>query len=243
MPMKNKSLHILLLALLMGAPSASRADVVFIKGGGKLEGRIVEQTESSVEVDIGAGSLTFPMSSVERIEEGRSPLDDYDDRTRDLAADDRDGWLELAQWASGVGLGTQSLRAYEHVLTLDPNNPEANRALGHVEVDGRWMTEDEAYRARGYVNFEGQWMTPAEQESILRAREADRAAAQAQAQSAEAQAREAEARAREAETQAQQPTYGIPLYWNTWGPGPSSWPKNPLDRPQQPRTRPARRQP
>jgi hypothetical protein len=241
--MKNKSLHILLLALLMGAPSASRADVVYIKGGGKLEGRIVERTESSVEVDIGAGTITFPMSSVDRIEEGRSPLDDYDDRRAALAADDRDGWLDLAQWASGVGLGTQSLRAYEHVLTLDPNNPEANRALGRVEVDGRWMTEDEAYRARGYVMFEGQWMTPAEQESILRAREADQAAAQAQAQSAEAQAREAEARAREAEAQAQQTTYSAPLYWRSWGPGPSNWPSNPLDRPQQLPAGRTRRQP
>ena len=245
--MKNISLRILFFALLIGAPSASRADVVHLKSGGKLEGRIVEQTESSVEVDIGAGTLTFPMSSVERIEEGRSPLDDYDERVRGLAENDRDGWLELARWASSVGLGTQSLRAYEHVLGLDPNNPEANRALGRVEVDGRWMTEDEAYRARGYVMFEGQWVTPAEQESILRSREAEQAAAQARAQSAEAQAREAEAQAREAEAQAQaqaqQPTYGIPLYWNTWGPGPSSWPNNPLDRPQQPRTLPTRRQP
>ena len=174
--MKNTLLPILLLALLAGAPSAPRADVVYLTSGGKLEGRIVEQTESSIEVDIGAGSLTFPMSSVERIEEGRSQLDDYDERVQGLADNDRDGWLELAQWASSVGLGTQSLRAYEHVLTLDPRNPEANRALGRVEVDGRWMTEDEAYRARGYVMFEGQWMTPAEQESILRAREADQAA-------------------------------------------------------------------
>jgi hypothetical protein len=243
--MKNISPQILLLALLVGAPSASRADVVHLKSGGKLEGRIVEQTESSVEVDIGAGTMTLPMSSVERIEEGRSPLDDYDERVRGLAENDLDGWLELARWASGMGLGTQSLRAYEHVLTLDPKNPEANRAQGRVEVDGSWMTEDEAYRARGYVQFEGQWMTPGEQESILRTREADRAAAQARAQSAEAQAREAEAQARQAEaqTQAQQPTYGIPLYWNNWGPGPSSWPKNPVDRPQQPRTLPTRRQP
>ena len=240
--MKNTLLPILLLALLVGAPSAPRADVVYLTSGGKLEGRIVEQTESSIEVDIGAGSLTFPMSSVERIEEGRSQLDDYDERVQGLAENDRDGWLELAQWASSVGLGTQSLRAYEHVLTLDPRNPEANRALGRVEVDGRWMTEDEAYRARGYVMFEGQWMTPAEQESILRAREADQAAAQAQAQSAEAQAREAEARAREAEAQAQQTTYGAPLYWRSWGPGPRNWPSNPLDRPQQPRTGQTQRQ-
>ena len=79
-------------------------------------------------------------------------------------------------------------------------------------------------------------MTPAEQESILRGREADRAAAQARAQTAEAQAREAEARAREAEAQSQEST-GIPLYWGTWGPGPRAWPSNPLDRETRPVTR------
>ena len=62
---------------------------------------------------------------------------------------------------------------------IAPEDPEANRAVGRVELDGRWVTEEEAYRARGYVDFEGQWMTPAEQDAILRSREADRAKAQA----------------------------------------------------------------
>lgn len=236
--MKTDSLRIFLFALLIGVPSASIADVVLLKSGGRMEGRIVERTESTVEIDIGAGSLRFPMSSVDRIEEGRSPLDDYDERAAGLAADDRDGWLELARWASRAGLGTQSRRAYERVLAIDPSHAEANRALGRVELEGRWMTEDEAYRERGYVRFEGRWVTPAERESILRTRESDRAVDQARAQTAEAQARarEAEARAREAEAQARQPSYGIPLHWGTWGPGPSSWPSNPLDRPGEFRT-------
>ncbi len=208
---------------------ASRADVVYLKhGAAKLEGRVVQRTESSVEIDIGAGSLTLPMSSVDRIEEGRSPLDDYDERVASLNDNDRDGWLELARWASRAGLGTQSVRAYRQVLAIDPENPEANRALGRVQFEGRWMTEDDAYRARGYVSFEGRWVTPAEQESILRAREADRDAAMARAQAADAEARAAEAKAREAEAQREQ-SYGIPLYWGTWGPGPNAWPHNPLD--------------
>ncbi len=228
----------LLLLLLIGASAASQADVVFLKSGSKMEGRIVERTDTSVEIDIGAGSLTLPMSSVDHIEEGRSALDEVDERAKALSSDDLDGWLELARFASREGLGAQSKWAYQYVLELDPQSSEANRALGRVEIDGRWMTEDEAYRARGYVNFEGQWMTPAEQDSILRGREADRAAAQAEAQradaearQADAQAREAEARARQAEAQAVQSATRNPLYWGAWGPGPRSWPSNPLDRP------------
>jgi hypothetical protein len=239
--MKDSPIRILLLVLLIGVPVASWADVVFLKSGGKLEGRIIQQTETSVEVDVGAGSMTVPTSSVDRIEKGSSPLDEFDERAAALDPYDRDGWLQLARWASQAGLGTQSQSAYQHVLKIDPNDPEANQALGLVEVEGRWVTEDEAYRARGYVSFEGRWVTPAEQDSILRAREAERDAARAQAKAAETQARaeararEAEARAREAEARAQQPpTYGIPLFWNTWAPGPSTWPTNPLDQGQIP---------
>lgn len=227
-----------LLLLLICASAAARADVVFLKSGSKLEGRIVERTEATVEIDIGAGSLTLPMSSVDRIEEGRSVLDEIDERAKALSPDDVDGWLELARFASREGLGAQSKWAYEHVLELDSNNTEANRALGRVEIDGRWMTEDQAYQVRGYVNFEGEWMTPAQQDAILRNREADQAAAQAEAQRAEAEARQADAQAREAEARARQAEAQVahsvsrnPLYWGGWGPGPRNWPSNPLDRP------------
>jgi len=232
--MKNCLPRILVLALL-GAPSASWADVVFLNHGARLEGRIVERSESSVEIDIGAGTLTLPMSTVERIEEGRSKLDDYEERLEGLAPEDREGWLALAQWASGEGLGTQSLQAYRHVLTIDPGDREANRALGRVEVDGRWMTREEGYRARGYVNFEGRWMMPDEKEATLRALDAERTTeiAREEARAAEARAQEAEAEA-DRENWRQRGTWTeTPAYWNSWGPGPSTWPTatNPLDRP------------
>lgn len=226
--MNNSFLPIVLFALLFGASSVVRADVVFLKHEAQLEGHIVKRSESSVEIDIGAGSLTIPMSTVDRIEMGRSVLDDYEDRAAELGAQDRDGWLELARWASGKGLRTQSLDAYARVLTIDPNDPEANRAQGRVEVEGSWMTPEQAYAEKGYVNFEGRWVTPAEQESILRSREAEATAA-AQARTAEAQAQEAEARAQEAQANSERSTWGAPLYWNSWGPGPRTWPTNPLD--------------
>jgi hypothetical protein len=228
--MTRISLSIIVATLALAGPAA--ADVVHLKHGAKLEGRIVQRSETSVEIDIGAGTMTLPMSKVDRIEEGRSALDDYDERVAALAADDREGWLELARWASSAGLGTQSRSAYEHVLSIDPDDAEANRALGREKVDGRWMTEDEANLARGLVRFEGRWMTPGDREAILRTREAERSAAQAQARAAEAEARAAEARARQAEAEADRDRYRSPLYWSTWGPGPVDWPANPLDNPR-----------
>lgn len=231
-------------------PVLAHADEVFLKGGGKVSGRILSRTATSVEVDVGAGTVTLPMTSVVRIEEKRSTLDDYYDRAGALRADDVAGWLQLAKWASSQGLGSQARTAYERVLAIDPGHVEANQALGRVLLDGRWVTAEESYRARGYVQFEGEWMTPAAQDAIIGQRdaaqqaEAARLDAERRAQEAEARAADAEARAREAES-APPGNAGFPMYWGGWGPGPPVWPTQPIvvppGRPTPPVARPPAR--
>jgi hypothetical protein len=208
-----------LLVLLM-LPSALAADTVFLKGGGKVSGRIVTRSEAEVEVDVGAGTMKVSMANVDRIVEGSSALGEFAKRSAALRPEDADGWRELGRWARAQGLNTQARQAYEKVLAVAPGDPEANEALGRVQVGGRWVSEEESYRARGYVKFEGEWMTPAEQRSIERDRAATREADRAQRESQ--RAREAEERARETEA-AQDEQEGIPLYWG-WGTGPAAWP-------------------
>lgn len=221
----------LFLALAAVLPVAAAADEVFLKSGGRLSGRIVSRTAATVEVDIGAGRVAVPASSVARIEEGRSALQEFEERAALLAAGDVDGWVALGQWAEAKGLSTQAREAYHRALAASPGDPRANQALGRVLLDGRWVSEEEGYRAKGYVQFEGDWMTPAEREAILReraseeARERERREADQRVREAEARAAEAEARAREAEAEAKarEATEGIPL-WYAWGGGPLFWP-------------------
>jgi hypothetical protein len=231
-----------LLAVVL-APALASADDVYLKGGGRISGRITKQTDAMVEVDVGAGLVSVRMESVARIEKGRSRLDDFDERAAALGARDREGWLALGRWASAQGLGTQARQAYEHVLSFAPSDPEANRALGRVQLDGRWVPEDEAYEARGYVRFEGEWVTPAERQTIrderAAAAEAERRQVEndARVRDAELRAEEAEARAAEAEeraAQAEQGVVGVPLWWGAWGPGPPVWPPVPPHPPRPP---------
>jgi hypothetical protein len=239
--------HRLTLACLLAlVPALAGADDVILKGGGKVSGRILSRTDKAVEVDVGAGTVTIPMTSVVRIDQKRSSLDDYYERAGTLGATDVAGWLQLGKWASSQGLGTQARTAFETVVAADPGNVEANEALGRVLLDGRWVTQDESYRARGYVQFEGEWMTPAERDAILKQREAQQRAEDAQreaerrAQEAEARAAEAEARAREAEA-AVPGNAGFPLYWGGyWGPGPPVWPPRPVPPPRPTPPRPPR---
>ncbi len=220
-------------------PLAAFADEVFLTSGGRLSGRIVSRTATMVEVDVGAGRISVPASSVLRIEEGRSALQEYEERAGRVPAGDVQGWVALGEWASAQGLGAQAREAYHRALSAAPNDPRANAALGNVQIDGRWVSEDESYQARGYVRFEGEWITPVEHEAILRERAAEaeqerqRQQADLQVREAEARAQEAEARARKAEAEAaeaQASSEGIPL-WYGWGAGPVAWPTRPVVTP------------
>jgi hypothetical protein len=221
-----------LAALLLAGAVA--ADEVYLKGGGRLSGRILSRTDKSIEVDVGAGRIAVPASSVLRVEEGRSPLHEYEDRAGRIAPGDVEGWVALGDWADAQGLGSQASEAYHRALAAAPDDPRANQALGNVQMNGKWVSEEESYRARGYVQYEGEWVTAAERDATERARAAEadrdreRREADRRVQEAEARAEEAEAKAREAE--AQQASEGIPL-WYGWGGGPASWPVGPVVRP------------
>lgn len=202
---------------LLALPVAASADEIYLRGGGRLIGVVVERRAESVVVEVGPGLVTVPASHVERIVEGTPAFVIYRDRSSRLSPTDVNGWLQLALWARDHDLLTQSHQAFDHVLAIDPGNPIAHRDLGHVLFDGRWMSAEEGYRARGYVYFEGSWVTPQEQAAMLSERAAEAQAHQAEmeaaarAREAEARARVAEAEARRAEAEAYSPTGGIPL--------------------------------
>jgi hypothetical protein len=208
--------------------STAAADEVLLRGGGRVSGVIVERTATRVAIETGPGRVTLPMSRVESIVVSDSFLAEFQDRAAQLDARDAVGWAALARWATDRDLLTPAADAWRHVLSLDPDHPEANAALGRVRVNGAWMEADDGYRARGLVPFEGRWITPAEHEAALRERAFEETSAREEREAdlrvreAEARAREAEARAREAEaeTDASSEEGGIPL-WLAVGGGPA----------------------
>ena len=141
------------------------ADVVHLKGGGRITGEIVEQTADSVTVNIGGGNLSVGASSVVRIETSTSPVQEFRTRAASIPPGDAEAWRELGDWAASGGQATLAGEAYSKVVAILPDDPEANRALGRVQYNGAWVTEAEAYRAQGFVEFEGEWMRPGERQN------------------------------------------------------------------------------
>ncbi len=213
------------------------ADDVYLRGGGQITGEIIRRSEDSVTVDIGGGTMTAKMSSVVRIEESISPLQEYRARAENIPAGDSEAWRELAQWATGRALSSQASNAYSQVVVILPDDEEANRALGRVQLGGKWVSEEDSYRAQGYVEFEGVWMTPGERQAILehrRVREMEnRRENQAAIQAIEAE-QQAEKKREAAEREEARRNDSV--HWG-WGAGPRFWPtaskplpKNPADQ-------------
>ena len=203
---------------------SAHAEQVVLKSGGRINGILLERTSTHVVMQVGPGRLSIPLTSVERVIDGRSPLALFAERAARLSGIDREGWLDLGLWAREAGLDTQARECFARVLALDPQNPTARAAVGDVLLNGRWVDADEAYRARGYVRFEGSWMLPEERDELMRdralRREEQRARAEAEVrvQEAEARAREAEAAARAAEAAASGYGYGMPIgYYDPYG--------------------------
>jgi hypothetical protein len=220
--------------LLFFLPSLLFADDVILKGGAKFTGRIVEQNDKMVTVDIGSGVVGVPMSRVEKITKGHSALDEYDARAAKLKEKDAAGWRDLGRWASQQGLSAQSRLAYQNVLAVSPNDAEAREAMGFVQLDGRWVTEEESYRARGFVQYDGEWMTREDAQAAQASADADaaREAAAREANIAKAEEIQSAARAEKAEERARrdasQQTWDFPLSWGGWGYGVTTWPSNGL---------------
>jgi hypothetical protein len=224
----TRRLAFLTSGLVLAAASMTGADEIRLRGGGRINGVVVEKTDRTITIETGPGQVTFPLSLVEKIVESRSVLESWQERSRALSSGDVEGWAALARWAEAQALPTQAQVAWQHVRAIDPRHAEANAALGRVQVDGTWLSREEAYRAQGLVPFEGRWVSRAEYESLLQQRAAESAGAlnQRQAQlrlrEAEARAREAEARARDAEattpTQPSDDNGGIPV-WGGYGYG------------------------
>ena len=217
--------------LLVLAATPLLADEVHLKGGGRVTGEIVKETDAAVTVDIGAGNMTVQRSAVVRIDKSVSPLQKYRAQAAKLEPEDFEGWRELGRWAAGQGLTKQAREAFAKVKAMIPDDPEANHALGLVQLDGHWVTEKESFAARGFVQFEGEWMMPGERQAILEERqaidEADR-----QALDAEIEAYQAEKAEQEAREDAERDIWRGPLdnLSNDWGAGygPLVWPEEPV---------------
>jgi len=148
-----------ILALLLFAAAAARADEVELTSGTVIEGK-VQDLGDSIKIVKSNGSATYPKSMVRKITPKKTAEEIYEEKARELQAGDLDGHLKLGRWCAEKKLQKEAVAEFRKVIALNPDHEEARAGAGYQKLNGKWMTEDEANEAKGLVKHKGRWMTP-----------------------------------------------------------------------------------
>ncbi|MBN1766582.1 MAG: DUF1570 domain-containing protein [Sedimentisphaerales bacterium] len=115
-------------ALLLGFESHYiRGDVVHLKNGGRLEGRITDLGDH-IKIDTRNSSIEVNKRDIERREQKALPEDIFPSRLK-AAGDDSQACLELARWALENNLETEYIQALRTALLYDQKNAQARKLL------------------------------------------------------------------------------------------------------------------
>ena len=128
------------IALAIPAGNACQADLVRLKTGGELRGKVLNERESeagNVSIRTVAGALvTVPRKQVEFVARRSMLYEEYELKARLTPATVEDQW-SLAEWCVANRLMRQRDIHLENILELDPENAAAHQGLGHVERNGK----------------------------------------------------------------------------------------------------------
>lgn len=153
----------LLLPLVLMLSQIAAADVIRLKHGGEVRGTIVSAPQAAeVEVETLSGiriaidrdqTVAIVMRSLEN--------ERYVEMAKDVE-NSVEARLELAEWCRANRVRSGRLEQFRKILALDADHLLAREALGHVLVDGVWLTRDEKMRADGFVKVGRRWVSAAE---------------------------------------------------------------------------------
>lgn len=164
-------------AALALAAAALRADVVTLKNGGRVEGKIVAESAAGVEIDTRFGRQKVSADQIAKIEKGQTAAEQIAARRRALADGDVAGRWEIYQSCRELGLKKEAEALAREVLALDPQHAGANELFGNVLYLGRYVAPAERDRlakeahaaemaARGLVEWKGTFVTPEDKERL-----------------------------------------------------------------------------
>ena len=166
--------------LLLFGGVESFADRITLRGGGQIQGKVVDDPSrpdrATVLLLAGKTPLSLQKPQILQVTPEPSPLDEYVVR-REKAGAGAEAQHELGLWCEAHKLADLAEVHYEAAVRQDKSFAPAHQKLGHTLVADRWLNADEVREAQGLVLYKGKWVTKEERE----AREAGLAAGAEQA--------------------------------------------------------------
>ena len=188
--------------IVTAAALTATADEIQLTNGRKLTGNVTKKDANKVTIEVGAGTITLDAKDVTSINPGKTALNEYDDRWKDLQASTKPAELyALLQWAKSKGLTRHSVTLANKILALDPEHAGARAELGHEKIGGKWLNFEQAQESKGLVKVDERWVTKAEVQLMEKRRLEAKERSEA-AEDARKQRREDEKLARQAAMEA-----------------------------------------
>lgn len=156
------------------AGASAFADQIQLKGGGSIEGVVIEDGDDVV-IQMDMGTVTLPRAEIALVVPAASALDELKTRLDAVGDTDARGLFAVARWAATRGLLARARAIARQVIARQPDHAQARAMLGHEKIDGRWLSPAEVMRHRGYVRRGAGWITREQAEAQAQVREAARA--------------------------------------------------------------------
>jgi cytochrome c5 len=140
------------------------AEVIELKDGSKIEGKITAKTGTEVMVNTEGIEVRVNGEEIKAIDGMPFTCDYkaiYEKKCAEVGPTDVEGRFKLALWCEEHKLKDEMNAELERVLSLDANHEGANRKMGRINYQGQWRTPEELKKL-GFVKKDGQWMTPDE---------------------------------------------------------------------------------
>ncbi len=151
----------------------SCGDEIHLRGGGTVRGRLEKasrprdtkslppttaQPREITITTLSGARLTFPAAEVESLVERPVAHEEYL-RRADSVADTVEARWQLAEWCRAQNLDECRKEQLERIVELEPTHKKAHYALGHSQIDGKWVSRDNLLRERGLVKYKGRYVS------------------------------------------------------------------------------------
>ena len=153
MTMKRELLLLAAMGCLLAAPAT--ADVVHLKDGRRLEGKVTDLGDK-VRLKTRFGAAVLSKDEIDRIEMDADPAADYRAKSAGLAEADVEGHYALGLWCKQQKLAEQARKEFTAAVKADPDHSGARAELGYMKLRGRWTLETDVLRSARALQKIGQ---------------------------------------------------------------------------------------
>jgi hypothetical protein len=149
--------------------SVAAADVILLKNEGRIEGKIISQTETEVRIATKYGVVNVSREDIKEIVITPTALELYKQKLAEITAGDAEAHYQLGFWCKEQGLSAEAELEFREALKLKPGHHGARVEMGYVYYGGRWAHVDELkdlMEQKDLVAYEGRLISKEEYDRL-----------------------------------------------------------------------------